>query len=337
MIIGLTGKNASGKGEVAAYLQERGFLFYSLSDVLRAELKKSGKSQTRDNLVWLGNKLRNEFGPSVLADRILDWIEDDRHYVIDSFRNPEEVIAFRRTKEFALISVDASPQRRFERIKSRGRVGDIKTYREFVDHETREATSADPTKQNLDACAKMADFHVANNGTLKKLHDALNKLCKSILMHQPRPGWDEYFMKIARVVASRSNCMKRKVAAVIVKAGRIISTGYNGTPRGTKNCNEGGCPRCNAFNASGKSLSECFCSHAEENAIVQASYHGIAINGSTIFTTFSPCLICTKMIINSGLSEVVFNEAYPLGQEAISLLKEAGIKVRNLPSHPKHT
>src|SRR5262245_32339834 len=118
MIIGLTGKNASGKGEVAVYLKERGFIFYSLSDVLRAELKKLGKGPTRDNLIWLGNKLRNEMGPSVLADKILDWIEDDRHYVIDSFRNPEEVIAFRRTKEFVLLYVEASAQTRFERIKS---------------------------------------------------------------------------------------------------------------------------------------------------------------------------------------------------------------------------
>ncbi len=335
MIIGLTGKNASGKGEVAAYLKERGFVFYSLSDVLRAELKRAGKGPTRDNLIWLGNKLRNEMGPSVLADKILDWLEDDRHYVIDSFRNPEEVIAFRRTKEFVLISVEASAKARFERIQTRGREGDTKNYKEFVKHEIIEASNADPTKQNLDACAKMADNHVANNGTLARLHASLNKLCKSILMNQPRPTWDEYFMKIARVVASRSNCMKRKVAALIVKDGRIISTGYNGTPRGTKNCNEGGCPRCNAFNPSGKSLSECYCSHAEENAIVQASYHGIGIKGSTLFTTFSPCLLCTKMIINSGLGEVVYNEAYPLGEEAITLIKAGGIKVRNFTSHRK--
>ena len=335
MIIGLTGKNASGKGEVGNYLKERGFTFYSLSDVLREELKKLEKPQTRDNLTWLGNQLRNEFGPSVLADKILDWIEDDRHYVIDSFRNPEEVIAFKRTKDFALLSVEASPQKRFERIRDRKRVGDPKTYEEFLAIEKREATNVDPTKQNLDACAKMADHHVSNNGSMEALHKTLNKLCASILMNQPRPGWDEYFMKIARVVASRSNCMKRKVAAVIVKDGRIISTGYNGTPRGVKNCNQGGCPRCNSFNPSGASLSECFCSHAEENAIVQASYHGIGIKDATIFTTFSPCLLCTKMIINSGLKEVVYNLAYPMGGQAIQLLKEADIKVRNLSTHSK--
>src|SRR5687768_12793857 len=112
MIIGLTGRNASGKGEVAEYLKRRGFTFYSLSDVLREELKKRRKPVTRNNLIWLGNKLRDEQGPSVLADHILDRLQDDHHYVIDSFRNPEEVKAFRRTKDFLLVCVEASPKTR---------------------------------------------------------------------------------------------------------------------------------------------------------------------------------------------------------------------------------
>lgn len=333
MIIGLTGKNAAGKGEVGDYLHARGFEFLSLSDVLRDELKKLKKPVTRDNLTWLGNKLRNEEGPSVLAEKILARIEDDRHYVIDSFRNPEEVKVFRRTKDFALLSIEANPKIRFERLKARNRDGDAKTYEDFLRHEERERHSLDPTKQNLEACAKLADHHIQNNGTVEDLHKKLDKLFIDILMHAPRPGWDLYFIRIARVAASRSNCMKRKVAALIVKDGRIISTGYNGTPRGTVNCNEGGCPRCNAFKPSGHNLSECYCSHAEENAIVQSAYHGIEIKGASIYTTFSPCLLCTKMIINSGLKEVVFNQAYPLGEDAINLLKQARVKVRKLSTH----
>ncbi|MCI0504035.1 dCMP deaminase family protein [Candidatus Micrarchaeota archaeon] len=135
-------------------------------------------------------------------------------------------------------------------------------------------------------------------------------------------------MGIAKVVASRSNCVKRKVAAVIVKDKRIISTGYNGTPRGTRNCSEGGCPRCNSFTESGKNLEECLCSHGEENAIVQASYHGISIKESTIYTTFSPCLLCTKMIINAGIKEVVYNVDYPMADTPLRLLRDAGVKVR---------
>jgi dCMP deaminase len=146
----------------------------------------------------------------------------------------------------------------------------------------------------------------------------------------PRPGWDEYFMEIAKVVALRSNCCRRHVAAVIVKDGRIISTGYNGTPRGIRNCNEGGCPRCNSDAPSGSRSTECLCSHAEENAIVQAAYHGIMVKGSTLYTTYSPCLLCAKMIINAGIVEVVYHQRYSIDDVSMALLAEAGVKVRSL-------
>jgi dCMP deaminase len=143
-------------------------------------------------------------------------------------------------------------------------------------------------------------------------------------------------MSIARVVASRSNCVKRKIAAVITLDKRIISTGYNGTPRGTRNCNEGGCPRCNDFAPSGTQLGECLCSHGEENAITQAAYHGVTLRGATLYTTHCPCLLCTKMMINAGIIEVVYNADYPLGDVSLGLLREAGVKVRQvgLPKMP---
>lgn len=143
-----------------------------------------------------------------------------------------------------------------------------------------------------------------------------------------RPDWDVYFMEIAKVVAARSNCSRRHVAAVIVKDKRIISTGYNGTPRGIKNCNEGGCPRCNSKAPSGTGLEECICSHGEENAIVQAAYHGISVKDSTLYTTFSPCLLCAKMIINAGIREVVYNESYSIDSTARRILAEAGVILR---------
>ena len=145
-----------------------------------------------------------------------------------------------------------------------------------------------------------------------------------------RPDWDHYFMEIARVVSRRSNCLRRQVAAVIVKDGRIISTGYNGTPRGIKNCHEGGCPRCASDAPSGKNLGECLCCHGEENAIVQAAYHGIAVKDSTLYTTFSPCLLCAKMIINAGIKEVVYGERYTVDETARRILGEGGVKLRPL-------
>ncbi|WDE98738.1 dCMP deaminase family protein [Lentisphaera profundi] len=143
-----------------------------------------------------------------------------------------------------------------------------------------------------------------------------------------RPSWDQYFMNIAHVASERSSCSRRHVAAVIVKDRRVISTGYNGTPRGVKNCDEGGCPRCNSDIASGHGLDQCLCCHAEENSIVQAASHGISINGASIYTTYSPCLLCAKMIINAGIKEVIFHQRYSIDSTSSQILKEAGLTLR---------
>ena len=137
-------------------------------------------------------------------------------------------------------------------------------------------------------------------------------------------------MSIAKAVSTRSNCMKSQVGAIIVQDKSIVSTGYNGTPRGISNCNEGGCPRCNSFAESGSKLEECLCSHGEENAIVQAAYHGISIKGATLYTTLSPCLMCTKMIINAGIAEVVYNAKYSLDETATRLLRESGVALKQV-------
>lgn len=155
------------------------------------------------------------------------------------------------------------------------------------------------------------------------------------MSEKTRPGWDKYFMDIALVAASRSNCCRRHVAAVLVRDRRIISTGYNGTPRGVRNCSDGGCPRCNSNTPSGHGLGDCLCSHAEENSIVQAAYHGISVKGSTLYTTYSPCLSCAKMIINAGIVEVVYHQRYSIDDVSTALLKEAGVIVRPLKEEEK--
>ncbi|MBN1675974.1 MAG: dCMP deaminase family protein [Kiritimatiellae bacterium] len=143
-----------------------------------------------------------------------------------------------------------------------------------------------------------------------------------------RPDWDTYFMDIARVVARRGNCSRRQVAALVVKEGRIISTGYNGTPRGIRNCCDGGCRRCASDAPSGTDLGDCICAHAEENAIVQAAYHGIAVSGAKLYCTLNPCLTCARMIINAGIKEVVYEDEYCFDRQTKALLKEAGVACR---------
>lgn len=328
MIIGLTGKNGSGKTAVSDYLKSRGFQYHSLSDAIRDEIKRRGEGITRDALIRVGNELREKFGSGVLAERILMTLEKEHNYVIDSIRNPSEVEALKRRDGFILLAVEADATIRLERSRKRGRESAAQNFEQFMEEEARELESDNPAGQHLHATRAKADIAVANDGTIEELHRKLDELLPPLMSRFMRPSWDEYFMNIAKVVAMRSNCMKRKVAAIIVKDRRVISTGYNGTPRGAKNCNEGGCPRCNSMAASGTALDECLCCHGEENAITQAAYHGTSLKGATLYTTLAPCLLCTKMIINSGIAEVVYNQEYPLNERALLLLSECGVALR---------
>ncbi len=330
IVIGLTGPNGSGKGVLADFLKVRSFVFHSLSDEIREELAARNVPVTRENLVRIGTELRAKEGTAVLAERVIAKLDRDRNHVVDSIRHPAEVEALRQFGGFTLLRVEASPELRFDRLKARAREGDPDTWDAFKALDVREAGSGDANAQQIRSVEEMADYVLVNDGTISEFEADSAALVSKLIGNFRRPGWDEYCMSIARVVASRSNCVKRKVGAVIVKDKRIISTGYNGTPRGTKNCNEGGCPRCQALGATGENLSECLCSHAEENAITQAAYHGTSVKDAIIFTTYSSCLLCTKMIINSGISELIYGSAYTLQNTAIQLLHEAGVKVRQL-------
>jgi len=141
-----------------------------------------------------------------------------------------------------------------------------------------------------------------------------------------RPGWDEYFMGIVDLVAQRSTCVRRQVGALIVKDKNILATGYNGAPRGLAHCADVGCLRDQLNVPSGEKHELCRGLHAEQNAIIQAAYHGVGISGATIYTATFPCVICAKMIINAGIVRVVYRERYDdrLSQQ---LLIEAGITV----------
>lgn len=144
-----------------------------------------------------------------------------------------------------------------------------------------------------------------------------------------RPGWDEYFMRMAVLAASRSTCVRRHVGAVVVKDRMVLSTGYNDTPRGLPNCGDGGCARCASGSPSGQALDTCLCLHAEQNSLIQAAYHGVSIAGATIYTTHQPCLTCAKMIVNAGIRRIVFAGEYPdaLAREMVA---QAGVALERM-------
>jgi len=141
-----------------------------------------------------------------------------------------------------------------------------------------------------------------------------------------RPSWDEYFMQIAYLVARRSTCLRRQVGAVLVREKRILTTGYNGAPTGLRHCQEVGCLREKMGVASGERHELCRGIHAEQNTIIQAALHGISTEGSTLYSTHQPCIMCAKILVNAGVRRIVFDGSYPdkLGRE---ILDEAGVEL----------
>jgi dephospho-CoA kinase len=196
MIIGLTGKNASGKGEVANYLKTKGFAYYSLSDVLREEATKLGLEHSRDNLIKLGNELREKNGPNYLAQQINNKIKEqlekfntknpiknpnngkgsnETNFVIDSIRSPFEAQELMKNNDFILVGIDAPIELRFKRLRERNRVGDAKTLDAFKEQEQRENLN-NAANQQLDETFKLSQKVIVNDGSLEELHKKIDDL-----------------------------------------------------------------------------------------------------------------------------------------------------------------
>lgn len=142
-----------------------------------------------------------------------------------------------------------------------------------------------------------------------------------------RPSWDEYFIEMAKLVSTRSNCISRKVGAVITVDNQVVSTGYNGAPKGLYHCvDKGGCLRKLNNIESGTRQEVCRAVHAEQNAIISAAVKGVSIKNGTIYTNTYPCSICARMLINAEIKRIVYDSDYsdPLSKE---MLEESGIEV----------
>jgi dCMP deaminase len=146
---------------------------------------------------------------------------------------------------------------------------------------------------------------------------------------QNRPSWEIYFLKIAQLAATRSTCLRRQVGAVLVREKKILATGYNGAPSGVAHCSEAGCLRELENVPSGQRHELCRGLHAEQNAILQAAYHGVSIQGASLFCTSFPCVICSKMLINAGIRTICYLEGYPDDLSA-GMLREAGTYLKQV-------
>jgi dCMP deaminase len=149
-------------------------------------------------------------------------------------------------------------------------------------------------------------------------------------------------MNIAHEAAKRANCLRRRVGALIVRDHIIVSTGYNGTPIGVRNCFDGGCLRCQSNAAPGEGYDTCICVHAEENAIVLAARHGASTNGSVLYSTLRPCFSCVKLCIQAGIKEVIYEEDFcyvpELEKTYAALIREADLDMRKyVPPIPRES
>ncbi|KAJ7706011.1 cytidine deaminase-like protein [Mycena rosella] len=267
--------------------------------------------------------------PSSLLDHVTrNWRMD---FVTVDLYTRDVLEAFVKRPFFLLLSIDAPLLDRFHRSNNSPHPVSLE---EFVREDDSIVFGVGETF-SLHNLSDLVNIHVSNtfqNFTLLHSHlDDLNLLDPGHL----RPHWDAYFMTLASLASKRSNCMKRRVGVVLVRENRILATGYNGTPRGLTNCNEGGCIQCNRTSYPGNIAHECVCLHAEENALLEAGRERVGL-GSVLYCNTCPCLKCTIKIIQTGVKTVVYNLSYKMDDASARLLAEAGVELRRFQPVHKH-
>ena len=167
------------------------------------------------------------------------------------------------------------------------------------------------------------DFNIHNNSTIEEFYTKIDRMFNEFNICE-RLEWEDYFMQVAEAISNRSNCIKQKVGALIVKDFKIIASGYNGTAKGLKNCYEGGCERCFSEAEQGVGLNNCVCIHAEQNAIIEIGAE--KLSKCTIYTTCYPCNLCSLFIVQSGIKKVVYDRDYNSSLSS-KVLSDAGIEI----------
>ncbi|KAI3622082.1 deoxycytidylate deaminase [Moniliophthora roreri] len=369
MLIAIIGTRCSGKSTIKDYLvSTKGFIAINIAndsvngDSMKSfETESTGHPSKRDrsvdtaakHLSFLSLDTTPAPSPTPYHARLSSISEDNATSL--EFASPEDVFEhitthwrtnfvtthlvtrgvvelFLRRPFFMLLSVDAPLFDRFQRCDEscslEAFVREDDAIR-FGTPNTRKASSMTEMRDLINISI-MNDF-----SSLPDLHEHLENLDLPNPSHL-RPDWDTYFMTLASLASHRSNCMKRRVGAILVRDKRIVSTGYNGTPRHLKNCNEGGCPHCNGTSRAKDASLECLCLHAEENALLEAGRERVGA-GSVLYCNTCPCLKCTVKIIQTGVRSVVYNLTYKMDDSSARLFEEAGVELRRFdPNIKRH-
>jgi dCMP deaminase len=327
MFLAIIGTSCSGKKSVQDYLIQKGFISLhlrrfgsSFAPDMNSTRGLHTDSDTEDD--W---SIDFESPADMLEYATLNW---KKNLVTTSLSgSSEELSPFIKRPFFLLVRMDAPILTRWRRSrgmqKSLDRDSPVvpATLEDFIEQE-----DGNPFARPTQLYGEISVSIYNNFPNLKELHEHL----ESINLLDPdrvRPSWDTYFMKLADLASQRSNCMKRRVGAILVRGKRIVSTGYNGTPRNMTNCNEGGCTRCNGTARSGQALDECLCLHAEENALLEAGRERIG-EGAILYCNTCPCLRCSVKIVQTGVKQVVYSQAYSMDEASAKVFREAGVTLR---------
>jgi dCMP deaminase len=302
MKIGLTGTPASGKTVVAEYFKEKGFIYTSLGDEIRNIARERGIEITRTNLQDLGNQLRNEMGGGAIAEMIVRRIDEKKYenVVVDSIRNPCEIGALRKMKNFSLIVIDAPWTERFERMKQRNRENDPKTLDDFFKMEKRDAGEEDELGQQVGKCMGMADFYLFNYGEMNNLLKKVDGIYSQILMKNNHPSWDEFYLGLAKKISERSKDPSTQVGAIIVRPDKsVCSVGFNGFPKKMED-------KLEFYSNREEKYSRII--HAEINALTFSRDQ--SHEGYTLYTwPFLSCDRCFVQMVQAGIAKFVAPKA----------------------------
>lgn len=310
MLIGLAGTPGSGIEEVVRVLCEK--LKFKLLEI---------DDQSKE-LDLLGRPDKRTFADSteLLNYVTTNWRDD---MLISNVSDLPNLDLFLKRPFVLLVTVDASLMIKFQRYKLKHQDITLEKFCSVADDHLLSVNNRHCKIQD------QAQIRLINNSVN---FDSLYHSITQINLTDPerlRPEWDSYFMHFADLAAMRSNCMKRRVGCVIVKNKRVVATGYNGTPRGFTNCNEGGCYRCNhpCVENSGVGLSTCLCLHAEENALLEAGRARVE-GESILYCNTCPCLTCSIKIVQMGITEVIYSQSYSMDAFSEKVFKQAGVKFR---------
>ena len=318
MIIGITGFNGAGKTTVVEHLEKKGFHTLSFGDILREILRKEGKEGTPENLQQRTQELRDKYGLGVLGELVLKKLNDSYHYVLNNIQHINDVEALQTKEDFILVHIDAPAEIRLDRLMDKRKEGET-SYDDILAFEKQELDNEEQYKAQINGVARMANIVVMNDEELEVLYGKIDRMVNDLYKKygKKEPSWDSYYMDIAQVVAKRSKIMNEQSGSVLVKDKRVLTMGYVDTPRGiaheyTLDSDE---PHITAHSSS------------EENVIVQAAYHGLPTQGATLYTTGCPNLATARMIINAGITKIVYNMAYAMNDHAYALLQEGGVEL----------